>query len=90
MRLVAAWVNRTLLRILRFNHLTRLRTSEPQCRVSGITSLNEPAANPKKPRWYERRRRCRLQRVLARALDCAHRIGLSPAVLLQHLLSNLV
>jgi hypothetical protein len=28
-RPVAAWVNRTLLRILRFNRLTRLRTSVP-------------------------------------------------------------
>ena len=64
MRLVAAWVNRTLLRILRFNHLTRLRTSEPQRRVSGVTSLNKYTNKFKGPRYNERRRRCRLQRVL--------------------------
>ena len=50
-RLVAAWVNRTLLRILRFNCLTRLRTSEPQRRVGRDTTLDKYTNKAKKPRY---------------------------------------
>jgi len=63
-RPVAAWVNRTLLRILRFNCLTRLRTSEAQRRVGGTALLDKYTDKAKRPRYNERRRRCRLQRVL--------------------------
>jgi len=71
-RLVAAWANRTLLRILRFNHLTRLRTSEPQRRVGETTILDEPTNKSKRPRYNKRRRRCRLQRVLGSSLCLIH------------------
>jgi hypothetical protein len=42
--------------------------AEPRRRVCGITILNKLTNKPKKPRYNERRRRCRLQRVLARLL----------------------
>jgi hypothetical protein len=43
--------------------------AEPQRRVCGTNFLNKYTHKSKKPRYNERRRRCRLQRVLARLLD---------------------
>jgi hypothetical protein len=37
--------------------------------VGGAASLDKPTTKIKRPRYNERRRRCRLQQVLARLLD---------------------
>ena len=53
--------------------------AEPQRRVGGTALLNKLADKVKNPRYNKRRRRCRLQRVLARLLDVDEPLQFSAA-----------
>ena len=71
--------------------LWSLRTdgkAEPQRRVGGATTLDSPSTKVKQPRYNERRRRCRLQRMLG-AIEVNDPSALSRKPVLHQMLRQL-